>query len=124
MGTDQFIELLSDVCLALLPVAGFVLLVYLIILVKNIIKTLKQVNVIIDDCDKQVRKLDKPLDTINHVSETVDNIHDATKSAVSSAAAMIISNSNKIVDWVKQKNHKVYDSVKEEADDVVHEREA
>lgn len=82
MGSDQLIELLSRVSYYLLPVAGLVLLVYLIIFFKNLIETLKTVNQTLKTTEEQIRKLDKPLDTVQDLSETVDKIHDASKGMI------------------------------------------
>lgn len=99
MGTDQFIITISNVCSYLLPVAGLVLLVFLIVFFKNLItalktlnQTLAQTNKMVEECDKQIQKLDGPLNTINELSETVDNVHEASKKALTSTIAIILNN--------------------------------
>lgn len=113
MGTDQLIELLSEVCARLLPVAGLVLLVFLILFVKNLIIALKTLvvtltttNKMIEDCNIQVNKLDKPLATMNELSESVDQVHTMTKNALTSTIAVILNNLENIRDWIMSRKDK------------------
>lgn len=99
MGTDQFIITISNVCYYLLPVAGLVLLIFLIVFFKNLItamktlnQTLVQANKMVEECDKQIQKLDGPLNTVNELSETIDNVHEASKKALTSTIAIILNN--------------------------------
>lgn len=99
MGTDQFIITISNVCYYLLPVAGLVLLIFLIVFFKNLItamktlnQTLVQTNKMVEECDKQIQKLDGPLNTVNELSETIDNVHEASKKALTSTIAIILNN--------------------------------
>lgn len=123
MGTDQLIELLSEVCAKLLPVAGLILLIFLILFIKNLIVALKSLiitlsttNKMIEDCNIQVNKLDKPLATMNELSESVDQVHTMTKNALTSTIAIILNNLENIRDWIMSRKDKDddFDSMFEE----------
>ncbi len=66
----------------LLPVAGTILLVYLIFFVRHLTQTLKGVDQTIFDIDGQINKLDAPLNSIIELSHTVDEVHHNTKEAI------------------------------------------
>lgn len=75
----EFIEVLSYLIIyILLPVAGIVGIIYLIVLINNLIYTVKEANLMIYDLKKKAAKLDKPIDSIvrgfesaNKVKETI-----------------------------------------------------
>ncbi len=120
MGTDQFIMIISKVSMYLLPVAGLVLLVFLILFFRHLIVALKSLNQtllqttkMVEDCDVQIKKLDKPLNTINELSDTVDNVHEMTKSALSSTIALIINNLSAIKDKFMNKKNDTCESSEE-----------
>lgn len=125
MGTDQLIELLSNVCDKLIPVAGLILLIFLIVFIKHLITALKSLNTtlittnkMVEDCNIQVKKLDKPLATINELSDTVDNVHNVTKNAVTSTIAIILNNLEGIRDWImNRKGDEGFETRESEASD-------
>ncbi|MFV0382215.1 MAG: histidine kinase [Breznakia sp.] len=82
MGSDQLIELLSKVSLKVLPILGLVLLIYVIIFFKALIEALKNLTKTLETTEEQVRKLDKPLATVEDLSQTVDQVHVASKGAI------------------------------------------
>lgn len=103
MGSDQLIELLSQVSTKLIPVAIFILLIYLILFFKHLVEdiktlntTLSKANKAIDTANEQLRKLDKPLATAENLSETVDMVHESAKSAVRSTIAIVLDNLDNI----------------------------
>jgi uncharacterized protein YoxC len=65
---------LSDLGIALLMIAGLVLIVYLIITLVNINKTIKNVNLLIDDNRENINK------TVSTVPEICGNVNDITSS--------------------------------------------
>ena len=50
-------------------------------------------------------KLEKPLQTVNELSETVDLVHEASRNAVRSALVTIIENASSIKDWIFAKKN-------------------
>ena len=50
-----------------------------------------------------LQKLEKPLQTVNELSETVDLVHEASRNAVRSALVTIIENASSIKDWIFSK---------------------
>lgn len=113
MGTDQLIEIVSNVCLKLLPVVGLILLIFIIVFIKHLIDVMKSVNVtlsktndLVDECKGQMRKLDKPLSTINDLSETVDNVHESAKSAVNTTINAIVTNLENVKQWINTRKGK------------------
>lgn len=124
MSTDQLVNAISNVCYKLLPVLGIVLLIYLVLLAKHCIDVLKSMNVtltktndLVDECKGQIRKLDKPLGTINDLSETVDDVHASAKNAVNAAINAIIVNLENVKEWVNNFKNKGKDIVVEEEDE-------
>ncbi|OCN03719.1 hypothetical protein A4S06_04995 [Erysipelotrichaceae bacterium MTC7] len=82
MGSDQFIEMLSQVSSKLIPVAVLVLIIFLIVCVKNVIESLKTLNKTLTTTEEQVKKLDRPLQTVGDISDTVDRIHVKTRDTI------------------------------------------
>lgn len=107
MTTDQFIEFFSRLCNQLLPILGCVLIIFLISLLRKIIKffitlntTLLTINTTVETTNEQIRKLDAPLNTVSELSETVDNLHKMSQNATKSALIAVLSNLNAIKDWI------------------------
>ncbi len=104
---DAFIIAFRDLCSDLLPILGAVCLTCLIIVLIRVIRllssvdtTLLKTHTTIDLVDKSIEKVQVPLDTVAKVSVTVDKAHDATLSAVKSAADFVADNVEEIKDKV------------------------
>lgn len=70
-----FLEVLSFLIIYIvLPVAGIVALIYLIILINNLIYTVKEANLLIYDVKKKAKKLDKPIDSVVKGFEAADKV--------------------------------------------------
>ncbi len=106
MTLDSFLILLSDTAWKLVPVVLVVLLIYFIVLLRHTITLVKQTKKTLDTVDADLQKLEKPLKTVNELSETVDLVHEASRNAVRSALVTIIENASSIKEWVlsKKKN--------------------
>lgn len=107
MTTDQFIDFFSALCSKLLPILGCILFIFLISLLRKVIKffitlntTLLSINTTVETTNEQIRKLDAPLNTVTELSETVDNLHKMSQNATKSALIAILSNLNAIKDWI------------------------
>ena len=98
MTLDSFVALLSDTAWKLVPVAVVILLIYLIVFVHRLLGVLKNV-------DEDLQKLERPLQTVNELSETVDLVHEASRNAVRSALVTIIENASSIKDWIFAKKN-------------------
>lgn len=119
MGLDQLLELTSAVCVKLLPIFGVIVLFFVAKFLYHLVEVLKQsklavesMQATLDTANRELEQLDKPLNTLNELSETVDNVHEVTKHAVRSTLVTIIENFSGIKDWV------VKASKKEESFDV------
>ena len=107
MGLDQLLDLTSQVAVKVLPILGVIVLIFLAIFVKHLINVMKSANEAIhamnqtlDTTNRQLEALDKPLNTLNELSDTVDCVHEASKTAVRSALVTVIENFSSIKDWV------------------------
>ena len=95
MQLESFFESISFISLKVLPLLGAVLLVYLIIMIKNVITCLKSATKTLDEANNQLRKLDVPLNTVAEISKSVDYVHDLTKESVKSVSTTIYQNMNR-----------------------------
>lgn len=82
MGTDQLINLLSEVSVKLLPIALLILLIFAIVFIKRLCDLAKETS-------KQVEKLDRPLETVGNLSDTVDKVNDAINSSVKTGVEVV-----------------------------------
>ena len=82
MQLENFFNSISFISIKLLPLLGIILLVYLIIMVKNLIVTLKTANKTLEEVNIQIRKLDVPLNTVSEISKSIDSVHELTKESV------------------------------------------
>ena len=121
MELDQLLDLLSVVASKSLPILGFIVLVFLIIFVKHLIVLLKSANdavismkATLDTANKELETLEKPLNTLNELSDTVDMVHEASKTAVRSALVAVIENIGAIKEWVLHKAKKDETTVERE----------
>ena len=125
MGLDQLLELTSSVAGKALPICGVVVLIFLAIFVKHLIVLLKNANDAVvklsktlETTNRQLETLDKPLNTLNELSEMVDCVHEASKHAVRSTLVAVIENFSSIKDWIfasmkKEDDHDEEDGVSE-----------
>lgn len=103
MTLDSFLILLSDTAWKLVPVVIVVLLIYVIILLRHAIELAKQTKQTMHTVQDDLKKLDKPLQTVNELSETIDLVHEASRNAVRSVLVTIIENASSIKDWILSK---------------------
>lgn len=106
MQLENFFESISFISLKVLPLLGVVLLVYLIIMIKNVITCLKSATKTLDEANNQLRKLDVPLNTVAEISKSVDYVHDLTKESMKSVSTTIYQNINMIKEWFNNMLHK------------------
>ena len=107
MQLEIFFESISYVSLKILPLLGVVLLVYLIVMIKNLITCLKSATKTLDEANNQLRKLDVPLNTVAEISKSVDYVHDLTKESVKSVSTTIYQNMNQLKELFNKTIHKV-----------------
>ena len=103
MTLDSFLILLSDTAWKLVPVVLVVLLIYVIILLRHAIELAKQTKQTMHTVQDDLKKLDKPLQTVNELSETIDLVHETSRNAVRSVLVTIIENASSIKDWILSK---------------------
>ncbi len=113
MELDQLLDLCSVVCNKALPIVLFILLIFLIIACKQLIEVLKatktslsKVDDVLDIANKELLSLEKPLNTINELSDTVDQVHEVSKNALRSSLVLVIENLGKIKEVINSILHK------------------
>lgn len=113
MELDQLLDLCSVVCNKALPIVLFILLIFLIIFTKHLIDILKsakqslnKVDNVLDVAYQELVSLEKPLNTLNELSDTVDQVHEASKHAVRSSLVLVIENLGKIKEVISNILHK------------------
>ena len=107
MQLESFFESISFISLKVLPLLGAVLLVYLIIMIKNVITCLKSATKTLDEANNQLRKLDVPLNTVAEISKSVDYVHDLTKESVKTVSTTVYQNMNQVKELFNKAIHKV-----------------
>lgn len=103
MSAQDFLAGASSFFGYLLPIAGVVVLVYLAILFKKAVETLKEVDRTLIIVEEQVRKLDAPLETVENVSKSVDDVNTKAREAASSASKSIAEGTAKVKSWLDEK---------------------
>ncbi len=104
MELDQLLNLTSVVAGKALPILGAVAIVFLIIFLRKLIRlmittndTISSLKITLDSASKQIDALDKPLQTLNDLSETVDHVHDASKSIMKSVLSALVENVSSVI---------------------------
>lgn len=111
MTVDTFFSTIAKVAGWILPVLGIVVLIYLILILRELLVTLKSATKTLTTTEEQIRKLDVPLQTAENLSRTVDEVHEITKKAVKSTASFLVSNLDQLKNWFHQKNSNVPNDV-------------
>ena len=113
MGLNELLELTSAVAVKILPSLGVIALIFLIIFLKRLAAVVVNADTVVsamketlDTTNPQLETVDKPLNTLNELSDTVDAVHEASKTAVKSAVVAIIENFSTIKDWALTKTQK------------------
>ena len=113
MGLNELLELTSAVAVKILPILGVIAIIFLIIFLKRLAAVVVNADTVVsamketlDTTNRQLETLDKPLNTLNELSDTVDAVHEASKTAVKSAVVAIIENFSTIKDWALTKTQK------------------
>lgn len=104
MELDQLLNLTSVVAGKALPILGAVAIVFLIIFLRKLIQlmmttndTISSLKITLDSASKQIDALDKPMQTLNDLSETVDHVHDASKSVMKSVLNALVENVSSVI---------------------------
>lgn len=92
----MFIETFNWVCVQAIPFFGIVLMTYLIILVHNAIKCVKNATKALEETYIKLRMLDAPLGTITNICHSVDIVHETSKEFAKDASIFLNKNFNKI----------------------------
>ncbi len=110
MELDQLLNLTSTVAGKLLPILGAVVLFFLIQFFRKLVALMvsandavKSLQSTLDSANKQLDMLDKPMHTLNEISETVDNVHEASKSALRGVISTLVDNIGGLVKAVTSK---------------------
>ena len=113
-------ENISETCSALLPILGVVALIGVVILLYELIKIIRKVNITIDKAnvtidmvDTTIEKVQNPLDTVVKISTTVDKAHDATIKACKDAKEFVDRNAVIIKEKVNDLMSKKQEDIKE-----------
>lgn len=105
MQIELLFSTVSKLAMYILPVLGVILLIYLIIFVKNLIDTLKDLSLTLLTAESEIKKLDGPLNTASELAKTVDEVHFATKTAVTKASKVVSDNFDLVKDYIVSKKN-------------------
>jgi len=104
---DQLLNQLSALSVLLLPILGVVVLIFLVLILNNFLKMMKQLSGTVTKVDSTIQTVEDrlndlkgPLHTINRISGSVDLVQDATENAVKTFIVAVSSNFDLIKDWV------------------------
>lgn len=103
MSIDALFAAIAKVANYLLPVLGVVILVYLILLVRTLIDTLKDLSLTLLTAESEIKKLDGPLNTVDSISKTIDEVHIKTKDMVSKAGVTLNKDVEEAKEWIVKK---------------------
>lgn len=100
---DQFLTASANLANILMPTVLLIVLVFVLVLLYRMIVLLKTLNdtvvktqKTIDLLDVSIEKIQKPLDTVVKLSETVDRVHEAGITAVKQTKEYLSRNSKQI----------------------------
>lgn len=104
---DQFLTASANLANILMPTVLLIVLIFVLILLYRMIVLFKTLNdtvakthKTIDLLDTSIEKLQKPLDTVAKISETVDKVHEAGITAVKQTKEYLSRNSKQIKDRI------------------------
>ncbi len=106
MDLEVFFESISYICMKVLPLLGVVLLIYLILMVRNIIAALKSATKTLDEANLQLRKLDIPLNTVCEISKSIDYVHESAKESLKSISLSLYESITALKEWIVNTLHK------------------
>ena len=122
MSLDQLMQAVSQFASWLLPVAGVAVLVYLVLFLKTLIETLKDLSLTLLTAQNEIEKLDGPLQTLDDLSKTVDEVHAAMKQMASSAARSAQEGMEHVRGWFsrsREEAQETADTIRVNADDMM-----
>ena len=100
---NKFLEILREVCSNILPFLSVLALIFVIVLLIELIKAVKNASIAlkkgsgtIDLVDESIKKVQAPLDTVVKVSESIDKAHDATIKTIDTAKDYLGKNASTI----------------------------
>lgn len=105
---DDLLINLNEVASLLLPIVGLIVLIILAMLLyrvyiflKKLPETLDRVDGILESSNKSIDQLERPLETLNNISGTVDMVNNATQDVVSSISSFSMKHSESAMNSVK-----------------------
>lgn len=90
-----------------LAIAGVIALVYLAMLFKSVIDTMKTFSKTLEAVNRDLVKLESPLNTIGQVSNTVDQVSDSAKKAAMGAIKVFSEGTTRLGSKMNQKSEGV-----------------
>jgi len=109
---NELLAALDNVSRQLLPILGCLVLIFLVFMIRETIKFMKnlsvsldKVNKTIDSVDESLKQLQVPINTIVTISHTVDLVHAYSTKVARETIDYIISNIALIKDWLMQLMH-------------------
>lgn len=107
---DQFIIAAQNLSVQLLPILGVIVLVFLCVFLSKVTKLITTIDGSVKNLDgtmklvdQSIEKVQKPLDTAVKLSNTVDEVHAASYSAVKQAGEYIVDNIGVVKEFVNDK---------------------
>jgi uncharacterized protein YoxC len=104
MSLDELMQALSQLASYLLPVCGVIVLIYIVLLLKTLIETLKDLSLTLLTAQDELKKLDAPLQTIEDISHSVDHVHAAAKTMAADTAAAAVQGFDTVKDLLFNKD--------------------
>jgi hypothetical protein len=102
---DEFLNVLNEVAVILLPILGAIVLFFLALLLyraakllQSLMFSLKTVDHTLEQVDKYVTALEQPVSTVLRVSKGVDAVANHTEHAISKVAKFVMEN----FEWIKE----------------------
>ena len=102
---DEFLSILNEVAVVLLPILGAVVLFFLAVILYRILKLLKvllgsvtTVNHTLTTVDEYVTQLEAPVKTVVKISKGVDVVQNTTEHAIKQVIQFVMEN----FEWMKE----------------------
>ena len=125
---DQFLILLQDISLKVLPFIGCLSLGFLIALIRKLIllihdltKTLERVNKTIDSANRTIDDLQEPLNVVKNVANSIDRANAFGNKVVEDAFKFVVDNLNNFIDFFKNLFGKKEDKIENTEGDISNE---
>lgn len=117
---DEFLQILREVSVLILPILGAGVLIFLLVLLKNVLDLIKQASATVEHLEKTLGVVDEAIDdvsaslkTVRAITNGIDAAGAMASQSLTKLAKLVVENYDSIKNWFLALFNKTDNNIKE-----------